>query len=180
MRGIIQFIFLFFFMSIYSQKLYKGQGNVLFVSDAPLEVIRAESKNLAGIIDFSKMQFAFKINVSSFDGFNSGLQKEHFNEHYLETEKYPDATFTGKLILDEECSKNCSTSGVSKGKLTIHNQTQIVSFPISFKLKDSVIYLSSQFNVLLDDYNIKIPRIVEAKISPEINVTVEIELKAQQ
>jgi len=177
MKVISQVALLFCCILLHAQNLYKGQGNVMFISDAPLEVIRAESKQLDGILNLSKMQFAFKINVSSFDGFNSGLQKEHFNEHYLETEKYSDATFTGKLILDEDCFSDCSTSGISKGKLNIHNETQIVSIPVSFSIKNEKIYLSSQFSILLADFNIKIPRIVESKIAPEIDVVVEIEMK---
>jgi polyisoprenoid-binding protein YceI len=118
--------------------------------------------------------------MSSFEGFNSPLQQEHFNEHYLETEKYPNATFTGKIMLDEECTRDCVTSAVAKGKFEIHNVTQIVSLPLTFRIKDDVIYLTSNFRVLLSDYDIKIPRIVHAKISPEIDVNVEIELNQQK
>jgi len=177
MKVILQLLVLWFCYGLNGQSLFKGQGVVMFVSDAPLEVIRAESKELDGIINLTKMQFAFKMNIASFDGFNSALQKEHFNEHYLESEKYPDATFTGKLILDSDCSIDCSTSAISKGKLKIHDQIQIVSIPISFSVKGDKIYLSSQFTVFLADYNIKIPRIVESKIAPEIDVAVEIEMK---
>lgn len=172
--------FLFLSQITLAQDYYKGSGKVMFVSEAPLEVIRAESENLDGIIDLSKMNFAFKINMSSFEGFNSALQQEHFNEHYLETEKYPSATFTGKIILNEDCSQDCVTSAVAKGKFKIHGVTQIVNLQLSYRIQDEVIYLTSNFIVLLADYNIKIPRIVHAKISPEIEVNVEIELKQQR
>jgi len=162
-----------------AQDYYKGSGKVMFVSEAPLEVIRAESEDLNGIIDVSKLSFAFKINMSSFQGFNSALQQEHFNEHYLETENYPNATFTGKIILDEDCTQDCATSAVAKGKFKIHGVNQIVNLPLSYRILDEVIYLTSNFIVLLADYDIKIPRIVHAKISPEIEVNVEIELKQQ-
>lgn len=172
-------VFIFSYNMVSAQNMYKGSGKVLFVSEAPLEVIRAESNQLTGIVEKSSMNFAYRLNVSTFEGFNSALQKEHFNEHYLETQKYPDATLTGKLLLDEDCENNCVTSATCKGKFTIHGVTQIVSIPISFKIEDSYIYISGQFNILLSDYNIKIPRIVQAKISPEISVNVEVELKKQ-
>ena len=168
--------FMFNVAAVFSQNYYKGTGDVLFISEAPLEVIRAESAQLEGIVDLDKMKFAFKIKVNTFEGFNSSLQKEHFNEHYLETEKYPDATFTGKIILDEACVSNCTTSGVFKGKLSIHNESKVESIPVSFKISGTRIFISSQFKVLLADYNIKIPRIVQSKISPEISVAIEAEL----
>jgi len=162
--------------TVISQNYYKGTGDVLFISEAPLEVIRAESSNLEGIVDLDKMKFAFKIKVNTFDGFNSALQKEHFNEHYLETEKYPEATFTGKIILDDKCESNCTTSGVFKGTFTIHGESKVELIPVSFKLNGNNIFISSQFEILLSDYNIKIPRIVQSKISPEIDVAIETEL----
>mgnify|MGYP006284158707 CR=1 FL=1 len=158
------------------QNLYRGSGEVLFISDAPLEVIKAESSKLKGIVDLDKLKFAFKIQVISFEGFNSALQKDHFNEHYLETDKYPEATFTGIIILDETCSSDCTTSGIFKGKFSIHNESKIEAIPVSFKIKDNSIFISSQFSVLLSDYNIKIPRIVQSKISPEIDVAIEARL----
>src|SRR5205809_7976282 len=76
------------------------KGTIAFRSEAPLEVIKASSNELRGIIETQKKQFAFSIKLKSFKGFNSGLQKEHFNENYLESDKYPDATFVGKIIED--------------------------------------------------------------------------------
>ncbi len=163
-------------VAVSSQNYYKGGGDVLFISEAPLEVIKAESSQLEGVIDLDKMKFAFKIKVNTFDGFNSSLQKDHFNEHYLETDLYPEATFTGSIILDEPCLSNCSSSGIFKGKFTIHNESKIEVIPVSFKIKADTVFISSQFNVLLSDFNIKIPRIVQSKISPDIDVVVELEL----
>ena len=54
-----------------------------------------------------------------------------------------------------------------------------MNLPLSYRILDEVIYLTSNFIVLLADYDIKIPRIVHAKISPDIEVNVEIELKQQ-
>lgn len=163
-----------------AQEILRGKGQVMFVSEAPLETIRAETKKLNGIINYSKKNFAFKLNVASFDGFNSALQKEHFNEHYLETATYPDAIFTGKILPDKDCSKDCVTTAVCKGKFIIHGVTQIVTIPVSLRYENNVLYISGQFTILLSDYNIKIPRIVQAKIAPEIDVNVEIEMKPKK
>ena len=71
------------------------------------------------MIETEKKQFAFSVKVKSFKGFNSGFQKEHFNENYLESEKFPDATFTGKIIEDVDFTKNNILTG--KGKRYINS-----------------------------------------------------------
>src|SRR3954469_16830682 len=68
-------------------------GIIYFRSEAPLELIRASSDQLIGAIDLDKKIFNFKILMRSFEGFNNPLQKEHFNENYVESDKYPEASF---------------------------------------------------------------------------------------
>ena len=97
-----------------------SKGNISFSSDAPLELIRASSNELKGLIETDKKQFAFSIKIRSFKGFNSGFQKDHFNENYLESDKYPDATFSGKIIEDVDFTKNNTTTVRAKGILTVH------------------------------------------------------------
>ena len=165
---------------LFSQTISRGQGEVYFISDAPLETIEATSKDLIGIIDLSKMNFAFKVNMTSFDGFNSALQKEHFNEHYIESSIYPNATFAGRLLMDEVCEKDCKVTAICKGKFNIHGVQQIVSIPVTYSVEDDNIFIEGKFSILLSDYNIKIPRIVQAKISPEIEISVNIEMQPEQ
>jgi hypothetical protein len=79
------------------KKFSTVSGTINFVSNAELELIKASSDNLQGLIDPGTNQFAFSIVVKSFEGFNSELQREHFNEKYLESDKYPRITFSGKI-----------------------------------------------------------------------------------
>ena len=79
-----------------SQLYQTTSGKISFRSDAPLEIIRASSSEMIGLIDITKENFSFKIQVHSFQGFNSPLQKEHFNENYMESDKYPEASFQRK------------------------------------------------------------------------------------
>ena len=83
-----------------SQLYTVTNGKISFRSDAPLEVIRASSSEMIGLIDIDKKNFSLKVQVHSFQGFNSPLQKEHFNENYMESDKYPEASFKGKIIED--------------------------------------------------------------------------------
>ena len=151
-----------------------GTGRIAFVSEAPLETIKASSDQLRGIIDIGKGNFAFTFPVKSFEGFNSPLQKEHFNEHYLETDRFPDATFTGNIVgMEGKCTDDCDITVYAKGKLTIHGITQLVTIPVHFVKKGQSIQADAGFDVALADYGISIPKILEAKISPLIKVTVD-------
>jgi len=78
--------------------LITDNGKVEFSSDAPLEIIKAKSDKLKGAIDKTANTFAFAVDMSSFKGFNGDLQREHFHENYIETEKFPKASFSGKFI----------------------------------------------------------------------------------
>jgi hypothetical protein len=80
--------------------LTTNAGKISFQSDAPYELIKASSNHLSGALDLSKKEFAFKVRMETFEGFNSALQREHFNENYMESNKYPEARFTGKIIED--------------------------------------------------------------------------------
>ncbi len=147
-------------------------GAIHFHSDAPQELIKATSKNLVGVIDASKRTFLFKISVASFAGFNSPLQKEHFNENYMESEIFPYASFSGKIIEEIDLTKDGDFNVRAKGKLSIHGVEHQRIIKCHVMCRSGTIMVQSDFTVLLADYNIKIPRIVSDKLSPEINVSI--------
>jgi polyisoprenoid-binding protein YceI len=154
--------------------LYKlKKGSVVFYSHSSQELIHAATEQLKGIMDITKKTYAFKIVIISFQGFNSELQREHFNENYMESATYPDATYTGKIIEDIDMSRDGDYDVRTKGKLKIHGIEQERIIKSHIVCKNGVIKIHSDFNVLLSDYNIKIPRVVNNKISNTINVTVD-------
>ncbi|HTM64803.1 MAG TPA: YceI family protein [Flavipsychrobacter sp.] len=150
-----------------------SNGTVSFHSDAPKELISASSMALKGIIDIPKKTFAFKIGISSFMGFNSPLQREHFNENYMETSIFPEAVFLGKIIEDADLSKEGTYVVRAKGKLRIHGieQERIIRSTVTNKY--GKLYIKSDFTVLLADHDIKIPMVVNNKLAPEISVSVD-------
>ena len=155
-----------------SDNLFQGTGEISFISSAPLETITASSEKLKGIIDLSSHSFAFTFPVTSFDGFNSQLQREHFNENYMESSKYPNATFAGNILDFDHCDTKCEMKILAKGKLTIHGVTKVVTLPVMIKRDVDALSATSEFNIQLSDFNIDIPLILEGKISPLINITV--------
>ena len=154
-------------------QVYKtSKASVYFKSDAPLEVIEAKSKNLKGAIDASNRTFAFSIPINTFLGFNSPLQREHFNENYLESKKYSNGTFTGKIIEKIDFTKDGKHLVRAKGKLTIHGVTQERIIKSHLEIRRGKIYIETNFTVLLDEHKIRVPKIVYQKISKEIFVEV--------
>ena len=168
---------LFVVMAAVPVAVYKvSKGSIQFRSDAPLELIKASSDELAGLFDTDKKMFAFRIKVNTFTGFNGLLQKEHFNENYLETAKYPYASFEGKLIEDIDYSKPGTYNVRAKGNLTVHGVTQERIIKITLEVKNKLVSASSEFTVLLADHNITIPKVVHEKLASEIKVAVSAEL----
>lgn len=152
------------------------EGSAYFKSDAPLELIEAASSQMKGLLDADKRTFAFSIPMSSFKGFNSPLQREHFNENYMESVKYPNATFAGKIIEDTDFSKDGEYTVRAKGKLTVHGVEQERIIKSTMKVKAGKVYIDSQFTVLLKEHNIDIPHIVYQKIAEEISVKIKLTL----
>jgi len=161
-----------------SSKVYEVvKGEISFRSEAPKELISASSDQLKGLIDIQKRTFAFKIQMSSFLGFNSRLQQEHFNENYLETSVYTDAVFKGKIVEDVDLSKDGEYTVRAKGQMSIHGVQAERIVQADVRVKNGTLSISSAFTVVLSDHNIKIPRLVFEKLSSEIKVVLSATLK---
>lgn len=164
-------------LSLQAQKKFStDNGNIDFISNAQLELIKASSQKLKGIIDPLTNQFAFSVMVQSFSGFNSELQREHFNEKYMESEKYPKMTFTGKIIEQVDFALDGTYEVRAKGDLDIHGQKQTRIIKSTIEISEGVITIESNFKVPLADHNISTPRIVNQKVATEIEIRVKANL----
>jgi polyisoprenoid-binding protein YceI len=150
-----------------------NNGKVHFKSEAPLELIQAESDQLKGLIDFDQQTFAFTIAINSFRGFNSALQREHFNENYMESERFPKAAFSGKLIEKIDPSRDGEYRIRAKGKLSVHGVERERIIPATVIVKNQKMYINSGFVVMLEDHNIAIPKVVQHKIAESIFVDIQ-------
>jgi hypothetical protein len=151
------------------------KGSISILSDAPLEVIKASSDELKGVIDASKRSFAFSVSNRSLKGFNSPLQQEHFYENYIEARKFPVSTFEGKIIEQIDFTKDGEYKVRAKGILTIHGVAQERIIKSSLRIKDKILYIKSRFSVPLAEHNITIPKVVYQKIAEEITVDMDAE-----
>jgi hypothetical protein len=168
------FVLLLFTFSLHANVVeryyFSSAGKAFITSDAPLELIKASSEQMAGIIDPVKKMFGFKIPVASFKGFNSDKQKNEFNQKFMESDKFPDATFTGKLPFDfSELKKGMQEIRVS-GLLKIHGVTKERTIPVSVFVADQVLVIHTKFSVSLDDHDIEVPAILFRKLAPEIKI----------
>lgn len=174
----IVFLALLVSSSVLAQKrLSVDNGKVEFTSNASLELINASTDKVQGLLDPAASTFAFIVNTRSFTGFNSSLQQQHFNEKYLETDKFYEATFTGSIIDPVDFK----TSGVykvrSKGNLIIHGKKQSRIIPGTVTVNNGAVTIEANFNVPLADHDITIPKIVNQKIATEIIVKLKFDLK---
>ena len=177
MRVIGAILLLFFFHIGQAQIFSCKDGQISFVSEAPLELIKAQSSKAIGALDCTNKNVVFSVNIDSFDGFNSSLQKEHFRENYMETTKYMNAIFKGKIIEDVDFTKKGTYNIRAKGIFTIHGVDKEKIVKVKVIVKDNLIEIETNFDVPLEDHNIKIPKVVNQKIASVILVEVKAGLK---
>ena len=151
-------------------------GTITFTSDAPLELIQATSNQLGGWLNPDTRQFSFGVNIKSFKGFKVAAQQKHFNENYLESDKYPQATFEGKIIEDIDLHRDGLYSIRAKGNLSIHGVVQERIIKCSLTIKNGSVNVKANFIVLLVDHNIAIPKILSQKLASDIKVEVKTDL----
>ncbi len=153
-------------------------GKLSFKSEASLELIQARSKKLRGAIDPSNNTFAFAVETSSFEGFNGPLQREHFNENFMESSKYPKLSFAGKIIEKIDFKTDGVYSVRAKGKLVVHGVEKERIIRSDLEVLGNKVYVRAQFTVPLADHNISIPHIVHQKIAEVVSLSIEAELQA--
>jgi polyisoprenoid-binding protein YceI len=163
------------FLQAFSQKYMTKNGYIGFFSDTPMEDIKADNNQVASVLDISTGDLAFQVLIKSFK-FDKALMEEHFNENYLESEKYPRATFSGKIT--NLSSVSFSSPGVYQveveGDLNIHGVSKKIKEKGTVEVAQGTIVASSKFKVVPEDFNIKIPNVVRNNIAKTIEITVNI------
>jgi polyisoprenoid-binding protein YceI len=159
-------------------KFYTKTGKISFYSKAPLEEIEGKNKTVTAVLDSKSGAMQFAVQMKGFE-FQKQLMQQHFNENYVESDKYPNAEFKGSITNNKEInySKDGTYTAKVKGKLTIHGVTKDVESTGTLKINGGKIDATSTFNVLTSDYNIKIPAIVKDKVSNTIKITVDCDLE---
>ncbi len=142
-------------------------------SYTPIEDIDASLNDGLAILSTDTKEVAYILNIQSLT-FKNALMQEHFNENYIESEKFPKATLIGSLSGDVNFSKMGIYNLSVKGKLKMHGVEQVISVPIELNiLEDLSVSLKTDFLVKLEDFGIRIPKLMFTRIAEEIKVSVE-------
>lgn len=157
-----------------AQPLITRTGYISFYSKTPLEDIKAENKQANAAIDLSKKSIACVALMKGFL-FPKALMQEHFNENYVESDKYPKASFAGSYTGDVDPAKDGTYKVILKGNLTLHGVTRSIEAPAVMEVKAGKLTGTSHFKIKPADYNIRIPALVKDKIAQHMDITVKVD-----
>jgi hypothetical protein len=154
------------------QDLYVCKNaRVSLYSSAPIEDIKAVTSTGVSVFNASTGELDFSLTIRSFQ-FDKALMQEHFNSDYMESDKYPKATFKGRLQEKVDVTKDGTYPVTVAGDLNVHGVTQKRTITGSLTVKNGVISMTSEFMVKCADHHITIPEIVFHHIAESIQVTV--------
>ncbi len=162
-------------IAIFGQKYIAEKSTIVFFSKAAIEDITASNESAASIFDTSTGEIAFSIPNKEFK-FAKSLMQEHFNEKYMETEKFPKSTFQGK-ITGYDMKVSGPQPAKASGKLTIHGVTKEMEMAGTVEIKNSNVMLLSKFMVKLVDYSIERPQLLWQNIAEEVEVSIDFTFK---
>ncbi|MFZ1579916.1 MAG: YceI family protein [Saprospiraceae bacterium] len=173
-KFIIGFFLVFLGVQVMSaQKYFTKTGHISFYSDTPLEKIEGHNKSSNCVLDVATGKLEVATLVKGFQ-FEKALMQEHFNENYMESDKFPKAVFKGQIdnYSKLDISKNGKVTVKVSGDLTMHGVTKKVTTDAMVSINSGKIIADASFNVLLADFNIKIPALVKDQIAKSLKIKV--------
>ena len=159
---------------VHGQKYITESGTISFFSSAPIEDIEALNSRITSIFDADNGNLVYSVPIKHFE-FNKSLMKEHFNENYLESEKFPKSTFKGKL---EGFQKQEGSQEIrAVGDLFIHGVIKRVEIPGTIEMGEGKVIMNAKFAIAVADYEVEIPSILFHNIAEVVEVTLNINYK---
>mgnify|MGYP001817644545 CR=1 FL=1 len=158
------------------ERLRTSKGVISFDASSPLEDIVAVNEKVNAIIDLKTGEIAVVLLIKDFK-FRKKLMQEHFNENYMESERYPKAIFSGEISsFSLENIDNDGQAFPLSGELTMHGVTRPLEDTIRLKKNGKDVFCSIDFVVRTEDHKIKVPRVLFKKVAKEVNVRAELQL----
>jgi hypothetical protein len=170
----LSLIFLCAFVSIsaHAQHIFSSKSAAIsFFASTPAEDVEATSTKASSVIDTKTRNLIFRVSNTTFQ-FPKKLMQEHFNENYMESDKYPASTFKGKITDDIDLKKDGTYQVKIDGSLDIHGVTRNYQTKASLIVSKGTITAKSSFKVKVADHQIKIPTLVFAKIAEIVDVQI--------
>lgn len=156
-----------------AQKHLTRTGKIVFLSETPVENIEAVHNQVTSILNTENGDLVFSLLMKGFQ-FEKELMQEHFNEKYVESDKFPKSTFKGSISnMDEvDLAQDGSYPVKVEGSLIIHGVTKAVSVEGRLTVKGELITAEATFPILLEDYEIDVPSVVRDNIAKEVSIEV--------
>lgn len=166
--------------SMAQSRLIDKEGTAHFFSEAPLEDIEAKNEQVIGAIDLNKGTLAVTMFMKDFH-FEKSLMEEHFNENYIESEKYPRATFSGKLkgFSSLDFSENGTFEASATGDIEMHGVSRPLVTKVKFIVTEYGVSASTKFDLSVADFDIDIPKLVIKNIAEVVQVDATFNFKKQ-
>ncbi len=170
MKRFLIILFLLIFQRSFSQSIFvSNKGEVSFYSKAPIEDIDATSNSMNSILNISTGEIVFVVPMTSFK-FKKALMQEHFNEKYVESDKFPNATYKGKIAETIDYSKDGEYTVTSEGTLSIHGVEKPRKETGKITISNGEIRVQSEFRVAVKDHDIEIPKLLTENIADTVKV----------
>jgi hypothetical protein len=168
-------------LTVSAQKYLTQNGFIGFFSHTQMEDIKADNNQVVSILNASSGELGFRVLVKSFH-FDRALMEEHFNENYMESEKFPKSSFKGKItnISSVDFKKKGTYNVTVEGDLTLHGVTNKVKVDGTLEVTDGGLTANAKFSISPEDYKITIPGIVREKIEKSLAVTVTMKYSLMQ
>ena len=180
MKKIILLTLLLLANITFAQRLLTRSGEIKFDASMPnLVQIVGKSNTVSAILDQATGQFATSVIIKSIR-FKVPLMEEHFNENYMESSKFANSTFKGKIAGFD--AKKLTATKIAydiEGDLTIHGVTKKVKTKIFLTSNGSKVGATGNFLVHAQDYGIEIPSLVKEKFAEQIKVSFSFDLDSK-
>ncbi len=156
-----------------AQKYITRNGHISFFSEAPMENIEAHNHQVSSIIDVATGEVVFSLLIKGFQ-FEKALMQEHFNEKYMESDRFPKSTFSGRItnLSAIDWNKDGAQQAMVEGELMIHGVTKQVASPGTITMENGKLTVNATFPIRLADYGVEIPSVVKNNIAEVVDVTV--------
>jgi len=175
--SLITIFFLGTISPVCAQRYVAENGFITFFSQAPVENIKADNNSVTSLFSADNGTIAFSVPIKEFQ-FEKKLMQEHFNDKYMESDRFPRSTFAGK-VTGYSLSSPGLQSVRAKGKLTIRGTVKEIDVPGTLEVKNGSIIIKTKFKVVNKDYGIVIPQILWKNVSEEIEITINMTYKPQ-
>lgn len=162
---------------VFGQKYTTKTGTVKFEASVPsFEEVAGENKAVSAILEADKGNMAVLALVKGFR-FKIALMEEHFNENYAESDKFPKATFSGKISgFDLSDLSSTAKNYTISGELNFHGKARKVSSVAKISKSGEKIFITGSFELKPEDFGIEVPGAVRKKVAETVEVVYQLTL----